>query len=66
MTTTSKTVTLYVIECDGIAEFRPGYTEPTGTFRVVIPVTGEIRESATLTPLLKSIVRDHGYYLRKR
>jgi hypothetical protein len=40
--------------------------EETGFgYRAVLHRTGEIRECKTLEPLLKSLMRDHGYYLRK-
>lgn len=34
-------------------------------YRLTIPETGEIREALTLEAILRSLVRDHGFYLRK-
>lgn len=39
-----------------------GYT----VFRLTIHETGEVREAPTIEILLRSLVRDHGFYLRRR
>jgi 3'-phosphoadenosine 5'-phosphosulfate sulfotransferase len=36
-----------------------------GYFRLTIHETGEVREAATVETLLRSLVRDYGFYLRR-
>ena len=48
-------------------EVRAAKNELTGeyTFQMYIPLTGEIREAKDIPTVLKQLLKEHGYYLRR-